>query len=307
MEEEEDLIEVTDRKLMMHSMLRSNLNDLKLAVKKKWDGVLLIDGLEGSGKTTLGAEICYYLSYRKGRSNFTIDNIIWTPDQFEKIVQKAKPGTAILWDEFVFGGLSTEAMGQVQNALKKYFTLIRKKRLYIILILPYFFMGTKYFTIARSRALIHVYTPDGIRRGYFKFYNYVQKKYLYIKGFKFWDYPKNCKSSFDGVWKTRNLGELGIDEEEYDRRKEKAIKTIYQKKNKDKNVWRDRFYKLIRFIKVKLSYEWKEMANEIEIGMSSQALQRGYSRYREKQMDKEHEESEKKMMGFKMPGRELEE
>jgi hypothetical protein len=272
-------------KINIHRTLKSNLDHLKTAVKNHWDGVILLDGIEGSGKTTLAAEICYYLgyNYKTGKSSFNIDNIVWTPTQFEKVVKTAKPHDAILFDEFVMAGLSNEAMVQMQNKIINYFTIMRKKQLYVILILPYIFMGKKYFTVARTRCLIHVTTPDGIRRGYFKFYNYMQKKKLVEKGSKFWDYPKEIPYSFNGFWRTKSVGDLGINEEEYNKRKDLALTEIFEEKKKI-NIYQDRYYKLVGMIKKDKDLKWKEMPDYLDIETTQFALEKGYERYRARVM-----------------------
>ena len=238
---------------------------------------------------------------KTGKSTFNIDSIAWTSKQIEKAIQNANPGDSILCDEFVLAGLSTDAMTEMQNLLIKYFTLIRKKRLFIYLVVPYFYLLRRYFALGRPRALIHIFSPDGIKRGYYRFYNYEQKRYLYFKGIKTWSYPKDCDSSFIGESRIKNISELGIDEEEYERRKDKAIQGIFKKKDDKVNKYIDRFYHLIGYLREKESYMWKEMPIKLGIGMSYVAIQRGYSRYLERMMDKESKEAEKDRIKFKMP------
>jgi len=206
--------------------LKDNIdNYLIKAVKKKWDGVLLFTGMEGSGKTTLAGACARYID-----PNFTIDNVVFTVNQFFEAVDKAPPESVILWDEMVFGGLSTEALTSVQTALIKKMTTIRKKRLYIFLVIPSIFLLRMYFAIFRTRAMIDCYTDDGIERGRFKFYSFETKRKLFFLGKKTWN--MHCiKSDFYGSF--TNTDGLFYDLKEYDDKKESAIKSINDKDVKE--------------------------------------------------------------------------
>lgn len=211
-------MKVTDKDYYMDGYLVQNLNHLKKAVKKGWDGFIMVDGIEGSAKTTLTAACSYYLD-----NNYNLDNVVFSPEQFNNAVDHAIPGSVIHWDEFVMGGLSTEALNKMQNILVKKMTTMRKKQLYVFLVVPWFFMMRPYFSVARSRALIHCYTPDGISRGTFRFYSYVTKKRLYFNGKKFYNYSTQ-NADFYGRF-TDTFG-LFWDKEEYDKKKEIAIRSI---------------------------------------------------------------------------------
>jgi len=169
--------------MIVHPSLKFLLEHLREAVDNNWDGVALIDGIEGSGKSSLGLISCYDLD-----KTFNIDRIVFTPEQFMEAVDKASVGQAILWDEFVTGGMSTDFMSEMQRALVMKMTMIRKKRLFIFWVMPYYFIVGRYFAVARSRFLLHAYTPDGISRGTFKAWNYERKKEMYFKGRKEFDY-----------------------------------------------------------------------------------------------------------------------
>jgi DNA-binding transcriptional regulator YiaG len=253
------MVKVTDKNYYMDETLRQNLDILKKAVKNHWDGFIMIDGIEGSAKTTLASSVCYYLD-----NNYGIDNVVFTQDEFFKAVDNAKPGTAIHWDEFIFGGLSTEALNKVQNALIKKITTIRKKRLYIVLVMPWFFMMRPYFAIGRSRCLIHTYTPDGISRGRFKFYSFIKKQKLYLAGKK--EYQYFIKPDFLGRF-TDTFG-MFWDEAEYDERKEKAIKMltdseVSNKEKKLKIVERQR-NRLIRYLREHHVTSYGELAKIVQ-------------------------------------------
>ena len=281
--------------------------DLKVPL---YHNFILENGIitHNSGKTVLGAAICYYLAYnqKKKRSLFNLNYIVWTPKQFERVVNTAPPHSAILFDEFVLAGLGTEAMTKVQNTIKKYFTLIRKRQLYIVLIIPYIFLLSSYFAVARTRALIHVTSPDGIKRGYFKFYSYTQKKDLFFYGKKQWKYSK--KYSFMGYSKVKELEEMGIDSDIYDRKKDKATQSIMDDENKAQRQWINRFYSAVDYIRRKDDkLQWKEMPDSLSINMSWMAIQRGYSRYVEDRASAMDKLAAKKRRDFNVSMKELSE
>ena len=126
------------------------------------------------------------MASQRGKT-FGLANIIFTPKQFEDAINDAVPYTNIVWDEFVMSGLSIEMLtSRIQIALIKKMTMIRSKRLIIHLVIPYIFMLTKYFSIARTRCLIHIYSPDNLTRGTFMYYSKPNKRMLYMKGVRFW-------------------------------------------------------------------------------------------------------------------------
>jgi len=163
--------------------LKENIeNYLVKAVKHKWDGVMLITGMEGSGKSVGTFTLAHFVDntfpgqpLNDGTPRRKCDRIVFTPKQFMEAVDNSKPEQAIVWDEFVLGGMSVDAMTTMQRLIVKKMVTIRKKRLYIFLVIPTIFLLKKYFAILRTRALVHFYTPDGVARGYFKFYNYQTK------------------------------------------------------------------------------------------------------------------------------------
>jgi len=246
--------------------LKENLDFLKKAVAMNWDGVVMVDGIEGSAKTTIAAMMCNYVDPK-----FTLDNVVFTQDQFNKLVDSSKPGTAILWDEFVFGGLSTEALGKQQNNLIKKMTTIRKKRLYIFLVMPWFFMMRPYFAVGRSRFLIHTYSHDGISRGRFKFYSYNKKKLLYTYGKKEMNYKGTTPDFID---RFTNTDGFFWDSVKYDEKKEAAIQSLT---NEDNGLTQNQKKRALAagraaiHLKDKLLHTWKEIS-EI-MGTPSKTLQ----------------------------------
>jgi DNA polymerase III delta prime subunit len=196
------------------------------AVQANWDCFLIVGGMEGVGKTTTAMAISRYMDptfpgepLNDGTPRRKCDRIVFTYDQFMKAIDEAKPGQAIMFDEAVTAMNAQDAGSDMQKTLIKKMTMIRKKHLYILVLMPNIFMFRRYFAVSRARALIHFYTPDGIERGFFKFYNYEAKRKLYFGGFKNWD--MNCvQPSFRG----RSTDTMGffVNEAEYEAKKDAA-------------------------------------------------------------------------------------
>jgi len=242
--------------MVLNSNLAFLLDHLKEAVNNNWDGVALIDGMEGSGKSGLGMHSCLYVD-----KTFNIDRIVFTPEQFMETVDKATVGQAILWDEFVTGGMSTDFMTEVQKALVMKMTMIRRKRLFIFWVMPYFFIVGRYFAVARSRFLLHAYTPDGIKRGTFKTWNYDRKRKMYFKGRKEFDYcvQPYSNGTFTDFFKFH--GDL-INEEAYNKKKEEATLSINNDElNPKMRKLMKGFSKLVTFIRENTNLTPKQIAD----------------------------------------------
>ena len=183
-----------------------------------------------SGKSTAAFTIAKYVdptfpgeSLNDGKGRRKCDRIVFTQKQFMEAVDSSPPGSAIVWDEMVLGGLAADASKEAQKILIKKMVTIRKKRLFILFVLPSIFMLRMYFAVFRTRALIHFYSPDGIERGYFKFYSYDTKRKLYIRGKK--EFNQEAQRA-DFIGRTTNTEGYFFDNKEYDAKKEEAIKQI---------------------------------------------------------------------------------
>lgn len=220
--------DVPHRGFYMDDTLKPNVDNYFIAaVKNKWDCILLITGIEGSGKSTFAFGLAHYMDpsfpgepLNDGTPRRKCTRIVFTFKQLDEAIDKANPGEAIVFDEAVTAMMSQDASGEIQKILIKKMTMIRKKRLYILLLIPNIFMLRRYFAVSRTRALIHFYTPDGISRGFFKFYNYEDKRQLYFKGFKMWDQNAHPKS-FHG--RSTDTSWYFFDDNEYQKKKDEGI------------------------------------------------------------------------------------
>jgi ABC-type oligopeptide transport system ATPase subunit len=188
-----------------------NLENIKKLIKKDFDYVTLVDGYVGSGKSTLATQICKLID-----PTFNIDRIAFNGKDFHRIVREVGPGKAVMFDEAMSGLHSRRAMSKLNTDLVQMMAKIRQKNLFFVMVLPSFFDLDKNIAIDRSRMLIHCYTK-GVGRGYYAVYGRTKKKYLYLKGKKFYDY--NTSPDIRG----RFTAGYGVDEDEYRKRKHEDL------------------------------------------------------------------------------------
>jgi len=205
----------------MDGYLRHNLNDLKGAIKKDWDFVLIVSGLEGAGKSVLAQQVGYYLD-----PTLTLDKIVFTPEEFEEAVKNAEKYTCIVWDEAILGTSAAETTTKVVRTVIKLLNMIRQKNLFIIIVLPSFFELTRYIAIHRSVMLLNIYAGKGLERGFFKAFDRDRKRMLYLKGKPFFN---------DNAYAPRFVGRFTnfyvVGEEAY-RKKKDNILIEYNKEQK---------------------------------------------------------------------------
>jgi hypothetical protein len=222
----------------MDNTLKLNIdNYLIKGVERKFDGVMLFTGIEGAGKTTQACTIAKYVDPTfpgpviEGTNWRRTDRIVFTNQQIMNAIDTAKPGQAIVIDEAVLSMSSQDFNKEVQKILVKKFVTIRKKRLYIFVVIPSIFMLRRYFAIFRTRALLHATVKHGIDRGFFKFYSYDTKRQLFIKGIK--EFNMNCvKPDFQGRFV--DTEHYFFDPVEYDKKKEAAIIQLTEEPEKKK-------------------------------------------------------------------------
>ncbi len=206
-------------KVQVDGYIWDNVQAGKDLIAAKFDNILVVDGYEGTGKS----EFAFQWAIIHSSGKFKESDVFYTSDQFQAWIMNAKKGDVGVWDEFVLSGMSTDALTKMQNVIIKMFTIMRSKGLTILLVIPYYFMLRKYFAIARTRALVHIYA-NGLERGYLKFYNYTQKHWMYIYGQKTWLYSPKINPSFKAhfwVWSDKFL-----DHNKINKIKDDALKSI---------------------------------------------------------------------------------
>jgi len=196
-----------------------------LHVKDK-DWVLIIDGMEGCGKSVFAMQVAKYVD-----SSFNIDRIAFNGQQFKEIIMKAGKGQAVVFDEAFVGLSSRAALSEINNMLVGLMMQMRQKNLFVIIVLPSFFLLDKYVALWRAKGLFHVYEKDG-KRGQWIYLNKNKKKLIYIKGKKTYSYY-GIRSGFRG----RFIDYYTVDEQEYRKRKGEALESRQKEVKQSKYIY----------------------------------------------------------------------
>jgi len=255
--------------------IRSNLAGIKKKfLDKDNDYLFTIVGREGSGKSSLGIKICRTIDPK-----FSADQICFSGLHFINAILKAKPKTAVLWDEAGEGGYSRDSMKKMNNLVNKALMYSRAKQLFIVVIIPNFFMLDKYLRISRVGMMAYI-----IKRGEAFLYSNKQKNknfpsaivQLTIKGQK--TYNMSCVRP-DGVDQFRKLGNLfsdwgedGIKYKEYYKKKtdfinkflEDSKKELQGTKENQLHSYELRLYKTWKWLHYTLGHKWEDIARMTE-------------------------------------------
>ena len=169
---------------------------------------LIISGNDsvGNGKTTLSTHTGCYLTYKINKQHkvnnvFTHRNMVYKATELVKRSFELPKYSVIVLDEG--DDLTEHTMKDSAKELKKYFRKCRQLNQILILILPSFFELPRFYALARSHCLMNVKFMGEFNRGFFDFYGPKQKKYLYLKGKKDWNYdivPSDFQGRFFGSY-----------------------------------------------------------------------------------------------------------
>jgi len=193
-----------DPEYYIEPRLHENLIEIRNGLKRRdKDYVMIVDGLEGSGKSTLGIQMAYIVD-----PTLCLDRITFTGNEFKTAILNASQCQAVIFDEAFTGLSSRSALSEINRMLVSLMMQMRQKNLFVIIILPSYFLLDKYVALFRAKSLVHVHESRG-KRGYFAIYNARLKKFLYLKGHKTYDYGQ-IRTNFRG----RFYGKYALGEEE---------------------------------------------------------------------------------------------
>jgi hypothetical protein len=209
----EDVERGTEGALYVDGFLRKRLNTILAIKKKKWDCVIVIDGPERSGKSTLGFLCAFYLD-----PNLTLGHVAADADDALAKLENLPDGSVLMIDEGSLMFSSKDAMKSEQKKLIKILNVIGQKSMVLIIVLPCFFDLIKYIAVNRSRFLLHVYTSKQLERGRFAYWGENKKKKLYIYGKK--NYNSYAYPQADFVGRFAEFNPFG---DEYQKLKRKSL------------------------------------------------------------------------------------
>lgn len=150
--------------------------------RKNLDWFHVIDGPVGSGKSTLAIETCLYID-----PTFNVDRVAYSFEEIQQLVQNlGEPpesvGKAILWDEAAEGQYAQDSMKSMNREVSKFFFRVRKKRLFICSVIPYFWKlqdSSRLRTMSLTHCEFSMNEQEGLlEQGHFKFYSYHKLPYI---------------------------------------------------------------------------------------------------------------------------------
>lgn len=239
----------------MDGYLKKNLDGIPNFLKKEWDvvGIVTGHGLVGVGKSTLTLQCGYYLAWLmaggkmideeyepnkfrivgmkkpKNQVRFGMENIVFTPEELmkkaEKLYNKYGPNQVIVYDEGKSGLDSANAMTSINKAMVEFFQRCRVYHHIILIVLPNFFKLHEDYAVARSLFLIDAFADKNFNRGYFNFYNDLQKEKLFYFGKRLLGVRARYGCTSESFWGKFSKW-MPVDKKEYDKAKIKAIKDI---------------------------------------------------------------------------------
>lgn len=195
---------------------RKVIPDLK---RKDKDAVFCVDGKERSGKSVFSMSIAAYIASVL-KTEFNLSNVCMQPNEFREKVERSGKRQAIIYDEAHRGMASIRTLSEVNKILKDLMMEMGQRNLFIIVVLPTFFLLDKYVALFRTSGLFHVY-ENKRRRGYWVYYNEKRKQTLYMLGKREFNY--NCMKfpHFRG----RFFNKYSLNEEVYREKKAKSFKS----------------------------------------------------------------------------------
>jgi hypothetical protein len=201
--------------------------------KDDTDFVFCIDGKERSGKSKFADNIAGFVA-SKLDIDYSEDNFYLSPTQFRDGILKSKKRQIAIYDEAHKGMGSRRSLSEINNILVDLMMEMGQKNLFVILVLPTFFMLDKYAAIHRTHGLFHVYKSKDRnektrkRRRYWVFFNEKNKIELYIKGRQYLNYNVVKFPPFRGTFYDQWI----IDKVKYMEKKKNSFKEHGKKETK---------------------------------------------------------------------------
>ena len=188
--------EVEKSDFWIDKALLEKLKSIKMIQEKEWDAVILIDGKERSGKSTIGMICGWYLS----NQTLTEDNFAKGLSDIANKISKLPDKSVLIVDEGSMIFSSRDSSVQAQKKLMKILDVVGQKRLVFIICLPCFFDLNKTIAVRRSLFLCHVYPDEKYDRGQYAFWGEKSKAKLYRYGKKDFDSYQFPKAEFLGEY-----------------------------------------------------------------------------------------------------------
>jgi len=253
-------VETIHKGFYMDGYLAENLAPIPKFLTKGWDcvGIVSGHGKVRTGKSVMGCQIGYYVAWmlaggemdlRRDKEtgkfidpvvikspdkplNYSLNNLVFSPQELMDKGSTLPPHSVIVYDEGRSGLDSKSAMTSLNKMLEDFFQECGVYGHVIIIILPNFFKLHEDYAVSRSIFLVDVYHDENWNRGFFNFYNEIQKERLFFFGRKKVGITARYNSAYPSFYgKFRNW--FPFDKDKYDLMKKFALK---QKASQKRNV-----------------------------------------------------------------------
>lgn len=209
--------------LTMNRALYYNLRALRAHAKKyNGDAVIVIDGAEGAGKSTLTRQVAVVLDPR-----FTEKRIAFNSTDARRMHFQGTAWESIVLDESKEDLDRKGTMSWKNRYFMNFLSQSRQLNKFLLVVLPSIYDLDKYVAEHRAVMLLHVYKHKGRKLGYFSMYGKNGIKRLFLYGFKKRAY--NVTPSFSGTFPRTEV----VDLERYNKIKRAAIEKYRPKKEEE--------------------------------------------------------------------------
>ncbi len=270
-------MKVTDKNISLDNHLRSKLDLICERTKNNLDAVVIVDGDEGIGKSNLAAGCAYYCAWKLGRK-FTVDNVFFKVEEMLDFAVSTE-NQVLDWDEAALGGLASNWQDKFQQKLLQMLMVARKKKHIYFICIPKFFKLNEYLVVDRSIALLHVYSPDEMKRGTFVYYRKRNKEKLFHDWRR--KHKRNYKAYYDFNGRFGEYLPKVIDAETYEAKKDEAILSLSTNFDKQSPELKELIQLKYKVSQLKITTR-KELASRL--GLATKTLER-WEDYLEKYPD----------------------
>lgn len=149
--------------VQLDEKLVNELNILPEFIEYDWDAWGLVFGIPGAGKSHWMQRAAFYLN-----AGFSLDDIVFTPEQFDEWVNNARPGDVCVFDEADVA--SSHHQDKKLRSLVRNSKRMRDKNLYVLMGTPTMKDMSPFF-IFRARFITYCYAKSPKDRGWYHYYS----------------------------------------------------------------------------------------------------------------------------------------
>jgi len=167
----------------LDEFIKNKLDNLNKIRAQDWDGVIIVDGKERSGKSVCAMGYAWYLS----KGQISENNFASGLDDASRKIAELPDKSILIVDEGSLIFSAKDSLGKKQKLLTQILDVVGQKNMIFIICLPCFFDLNKTIAVRRSLFLTHIYADENYRRGQYAYWGEKKKNKLYTIGKKNFD------------------------------------------------------------------------------------------------------------------------